>query len=363
MRRLIALFIMLWFALGVGSAAVAEELKLGLLHVNDTHGHLLPFRLYSEDGWGGFARLSRALTRQRADDSYLWLTLHAGDVFQTAPLAAGPAGVFDQAWLRLLGFDGLWGTPLSDSFSGTLDLECMRQMRFDALCLGNHEFDFGYDLLRRHIADTGFAVLCGNVFDNATGAPVAAPSVILQRGAYRIGILGLTTEALVDETTAAIADRVTVQPAIPAARELARELRRQGCAVVIALTHQGFERDVELARSVPELDVVVGGHSHTFLEQPLAVTGGGGNCVLVTQDGCYGRNLGVLRLTLARDDPSQRFSIAAYSGEFIPLSPREPQDGLIESLLHEFERAWHEELPRTVSASAPDPPGAASSPE
>lgn len=335
MRRLIAVFIALLLLLT--SAASAEELKLGILHVNDTHGHLLPFGINHEDGWAGFARLRVAIQRQRADTSYQWLTLHAGDAFQ--------------------------GTPLSILLTGFLDIECLNQMGFDAMCLGNHEFDFGYELIRSRLSDANFAMLSANVIDRERGTPVAPPYVILHRGNYRIGVIGLTTETLALETNPKVADRIVAYPAIPVARQLAGYLRSVGCDVVVVLAHEGYDRDLELAQQAPEIDVIVGGHSHTFLDKPTEVASHIDNpavttqpTVVVTQDGCWAQNLGALKLTFTRDDPSQRFTLASESEQFVPLKPSEPQDDGLLSFLKDYDQRLRAEMDKVVCNAAQDFP-------
>lgn len=318
------------FFLLCAGAVRAEELKLGVLHVNDTHGHLLPFRLHSEDGWAGFARLRVAIQRQRADTGYYWLTLHAGDAFQ--------------------------GTPLSNMLTGFLDIECLNQMGFDAMCLGNHEFDFGYELIRGRLSDANFAMLSANVIDKERGTPVATPYAILRRGDYRIGVIGLTTETLALETNPKIQDRVLAYRAIPVAKQLAGYLRSVGCDVVIVLAHEGYNRDIELARNVPDVDVVVGGHSHTFLTAPTVVDSGEGRSVVVTQDGCYGENLGVLKLTFTRDSAEERFRLAGHEAAFVPLTPGEPQDDGLMAFLNDYDSRLQAEMNKIVCTAAQDFP-------
>src|SRR5512141_1309598 len=114
LRLLTGLLLAACLSSPVAAEAQGQELKLGVLHVNDTHGHLLPFKLNGEAGWGGFPRLKAMLERERADGDYAWITLHAGDLLQ--------------------------GTPLSNLLTGAVDFECLSRMGFDAMCLGNHEF-------------------------------------------------------------------------------------------------------------------------------------------------------------------------------------------------------------------------------
>lgn len=319
-RPLVAFFIAL--ALPAPRALWAETLRLGVMHTNDHHGHLLPFRNEGQDGWGGVARRRVALQRHRADTAYYWLTLDAGDVFQ--------------------------GTPISNLLMGFLDLECMNQMGYDAMALGNHEFDFGYEVLRSRMADVNFPMLCANVVDRERGLPVARPYVILRRGPYRIGVIGITTETLPDETHPKVKDYVISYPG-PIVKGLAQYLRGAGCDIVIALAHQGYQRDLALAREVPELDLIVGGHTHTKLEEPTRV-----GDVLVTQTNGWGRYLGVLKMQFDRDDKSQRFRLTAYENVYQPMTPDLPEDDGLKAFIADYDQRLKQEMSKVVATAAQD---------
>lgn len=305
--------------LTLAAPAWAETLRLGVMHTNDHHGHLLPFRYDGQDGWGGVARRRVAIQRQRADTRYQWLLLDAGDVFQ--------------------------GTPISNLLSGFLDLECMNQMGYDAMALGNHEFDFGYELLRSRMTDANFKVLCANVVDRERGLPVAEPYAIFRRGPYRIGVIGVTTETLPGETHPKVKEYVTAFPS-PVVKGLAQYLRGVGCDLVIALTHQGYGRDLELAREVPELDLIVGGHTHTKLDEPARV-----GDVLVTQTNGWGRYLGVLRMTFDRDGPGERFRLTGYENEYQPMSPELPEDDGLKAFINDYDQRFQQEMGKVVATS------------
>ncbi len=307
-------------------AAFAEELKLGIIHTNDTHGHIMPFRVSGEDGWGGVAKRRVAIQRARADTSYYWLTLDAGDVFQ--------------------------GTPLSNLLTGFLDLECMNQMGYDAMCLGNHEFDFGYDLIRGRMQDANFSMLSANIIDRERGTSVAKPYTILRRGDYRIGVIGITSETLLGETNPRIKESVRAYPAIPVVKSLAGYLRAAGCDIVIALCHQGYDRDLKLAEAVQELDVIVGGHSHTFLTEPTRV----GN-VIVTQAGQWGQSLGELKLTFERPDNSgERFALKNMENEYKPMKPGLSEDDGLMAFIGDYNQRFEAEMGKPVCTAAVDFP-------
>ncbi len=311
-------------ALCAPRSVVAETLKLGLMHTNDHHGHLLPYRDSGQDGWGGVARRRVAIQRERADTSHYWLLLDAGDVFQ--------------------------GTPISNLLTGFLDLECMNQMGYDAMCFGNHEFDFGYELLRSRMADVNFKLLCANVVDKERGLPVAEPYAILRRGPYRIGVIGITTETLTGETHPKAKDYVRAYPS-PIVKGLAQYLRGAGCDIVVALTHQGYQRDVALAREVPELDAVIGGHTHTKLEAPTRV-----GDVLVTQTNGWGRFLGVLKMTFDRADAGQRFKLTAFENKYEPMSPDKPEDDGLKAFIADYDARLRQEMSKVVCTATMDFP-------
>ncbi len=303
--------------------AAPEQLLLGIVHTNDTHGHMLPYRANGVDDWSGVARRRVAIQRARSDTSYYWLALDAGDVFQ--------------------------GTPISNLLTGFLDLECMNQMGYDAMCLGNHEFDFSYDLIRSRMQDVNFPMLCCNVIDKERGVPVTQPYVILRRGDYRIGVIGVTSETLLGETHPKVKDYVDVYPPTPIVQSLARYLRGIGCDIIIALCHEGYNRDLALAEAVPELDVVVGGHSHTFLDEPTLV-----GDVIVTQNGQWAENLGVLKLTFERAAPGERFKLANLQNEYKPLDPAQPQDDGLRAFIGDYEQRFEAEMGKFVCTAAHD---------
>lgn len=336
-RALRSLLLALLLCLTAALSASAEDFLLGIVHSNDSHGNILPFRgkpapdAPSLDGWGGMARRRVAIQRARADLNYQWLTLDAGDVLQ--------------------------GTPLSNLLTGYLDLECMNQMGYEAMTLGNHEFDFGYELLRSRIADVNFPVLCANVVDKERGRPVGEPYVILQRGGYRIGVIGVTTETLLGETIPALASSVDVYPATPVCRELAGYLRSVGCDIVIALTHQGHARDLAMAAQVPDLDVIIGGHSHTFLDAPVQVPAANpAGYVLVAQSWEWGKVLGVKKLRFTRTAPDERLRLAEVLTADVPLSPDLPEDDGLRAFIADYNARFEAEMNRVVATAMHDFP-------
>ncbi len=246
--HLTAWLVALWIgAAGEVAFAGAERIHLVVLHTNDLHGQVVPrpatwLQRPDPPLAGGLARVAAAIRRERA-------VIEAG---------GGTVLVLD-------GGDWFQGTPEGGLDDGRAFLEALAGVGYDALCVGNHEFDLGLDVLRGHLAATKLPALLANVSERRDRfVPLAGtrPSLRFERAGLEILVVGLLTLA-----TPAIA---------PAARELefqapgealARVVTEQGAGadLVIALTHLGIEEDRLLAQAHPELRLIVGGHSHTFL--------------------------------------------------------------------------------------------------
>jgi 5'-nucleotidase len=274
-----------------------EPLRLKIAHVNDTHSALEPVDenlILMVDGGpekvrarlGGMARLKTALDAARAGEPNV-LTLHAGDAVQ--------------------------GTLYFNVFQGAAEFDFLNALGLDAMCLGNHEFDKGPAQLGRMLALARFPVLAANV--DASAEPALAGSFrshVVRRfatatGSEAVAVIGATTP-----TTPLITSdvgRVRFLDPAPVIRALVRELEAKGVNKIILLSHNGYGADQELARVVPGLDVIVGGHSHSLLGDsaalarlglaaagpyPTVVPGPEGAPVLVVQAWRWGEALGEL---------------------------------------------------------------------
>ncbi len=301
----------------------ARAWTLTILHTNDVHSRLIEFdgsgRLCLEPGAdcaGGAARLLAAVRGVRAEGGAVVL-LDAGDQFT--------------------------GTPLFSRRRGAAAARLMRLAGYDAMALGNHEFDLGPQALESFAGELGFPLLAANVEapDRPGLGRLLEPYAIVRRQGRTIGIIG----ALTPETATLAKDAAwaVFRPLAPAVTMAAHELRASGAEVVICLTHQGYVRDLELAASVPGLDVIVGGHSHTELgagpdaagPYPTVVASPRGEPVLVVTDGKWGRRLG--RLDVEFDEAG---TAVAWSGAPLDLGPQAPRDPEGQ----ELERAWTAEL-------------------
>lgn len=247
-------------------AACRDGEKLRLLHFNDFHGQLEP---YAEPGRpdkvAGIARLAAAVATARAE----------------AP---------ERPVLLLFGGDLLQGTVTSSLFLGIPDVALFGKLGVDAAVMGNHELDYGQDVLRRLAARAAFPLLSANVASQPEPLPVR-PYVIVERpGSPRVAVLGLTTGELATATHPRNVIGLSVEEPVAAARRLWPELRDKADMVVV-LSHLGIADDRRLAAALPGLDVVVGGHNHNVYRQP-EMEGG----VAIVQAGERGRWLGRMDL-------------------------------------------------------------------
>lgn len=252
--------------------ALPRSGALTLLHTNDMHAHFLPEPAPWLDGSpaiGGFLRLDAEVRAAREREAPT-LLLDAGDI-QT-------------------------GTPLSeivvDGVRGGGMLRLMDAVGYDAWTLGNHEFDAGADDLAALIAAAPFPVLAANL-EAPGGGPAfvgVSPHVVLDAGELRVGVIGVTTEGLDHLAPLSVRDRA-VATDVPEAVRASLEVLGDQVDLVVVLSHIGVDADRALALAVPDIDVIVGGHSHTALREPERV-----GDTLVVQAGSYTRSLGVLRL-------------------------------------------------------------------
>jgi len=249
----------------------AEPHAVTVLHFNDSHGHLeIPEPEEDEVALGGIARMATVVSQVRAynhEHEASTLVLSAGDVLQ--------------------------GTPLSTVFQGEADFKCLNLLPLDAMCIGNHEFDFGMPNLRKLIDMAEFPVLSANIRRSSDRTRVFDGALVKEIGDEVCVIIGLTTpETSVTTMPSNVAGLLFEDP-VEVARTLVDRILRQRDYLIIALTHLGYEEDLKLAMQVPGLDIIIGGHSHTLPEQEKLV----GDTIVVQANG-YGRFLGQLDLVV-----------------------------------------------------------------
>ncbi len=255
--------------------------RLTILHTNDVHSHLDPFDSNHPKfpDMGGFARRATLINQIRNQREHV-LLLDAGDIFQ--------------------------GTPYFNFFGGKPELELMTRMGYDAATIGNHEFDNGIDHLAKQIDHAGFPFICSNYkFEGTALENKTIPWKVIEKGPFRIGILGLGINPAGLVAPPNYRGMQWLDP-VSTGEETALFLREnQKCNLVIALSHLGLnstpkrpESDQQVASETSSIDVIIGGHSHTFMEEPQNIKNKAGKTVLVNQVGWGGVILGQLDLTM-----------------------------------------------------------------
>jgi 5'-nucleotidase len=266
--------------LGLGlslSSFTAEDVKqITILHTNDVHSHIDPFP--SDDprnpNMGGVARRAALIETIRQDAENV-LLLDAGDIFQ--------------------------GTPYFNYYGGELEFKLMSMMKYDLSTIGNHDFDNGIPGLYAQMPHAKFDFISANYdFKNTMMDGLVKPYKIFVKNGVKIGVfgLGVKLDGLVDKKM--YGETVYSDP-VEVSQDMVRILKHeQKCDLVICLSHLGYEYkndkdmicDLKLATLTQDIDLIIGGHTHTFLDKPTVVKNLVGNEVLVNQVGCYGINLG-----------------------------------------------------------------------
>jgi 5'-nucleotidase len=260
--------------LGPNVLAASRSVKLTILHTNDQHSRIDPFPMDGRDtaGKGGMAHRAALIKQIRQQEKNV-LLLDSGDIFQ--------------------------GTPYFNFFGGELEYKLMSQMGYDVATLGNHDFDNGLTGLERQLQHAKFPFVIANYdFSQTQLAGRFKSYQILEREGIRIGVFGIGIE-LAGLVAEKLHGNTKHLDPIQKATETAAILRKkEKCDLVICLSHLGYKYDTSkvsdqvLATQVPGLDLILGGHTHTFLEKPDVLTGPNGKTVLVNQVGWAGLRLG-----------------------------------------------------------------------
>lgn len=244
-RFLFALPILLFCALAAVSVQAQE---LVILHTNDTHSQIEPYTYKADTNVGGFLRREAYIREVRS--------LHPN-------VLLFDAGDFSQ------------GTPYFNFFKGYTEIYLMKAMHYDAVTLGNHEFDNGCNALAKRIKKADFPFLCANyVFHNKALAKVVRPCMIIEKGGYKVGVFGLTVDlkALIAPST--YKELQYLDP-VESSKKMVQFLQSQNCDLIICLSHLGVEEDqvndYQIAKEVPGIDIIIGGHSHYEMKEPTVI--------------------------------------------------------------------------------------------
>jgi len=259
--------------------------KLTILHTNDVHSRLDPFPMdgSKNQGLGGVAKRATLIKRIRKEQKNV-LLLDAGDIFQ--------------------------GTPYYNFFGGEIEMKVMSELGYDAATLGNHDFDGGLDGLERQLVHTKFPLISSNYdFSNTVMNKKTIPYTIFKKDGIKIGVfgLGISLDGLVLRSN--YADTQYLDPLIEGQKWATFLRNEEKCDYVICLSHLGYKykddsnkiSDVILAQNTNDIDLIFGGHTHTFLNEPDRLQNKDGRPVLVTQVGWAGIVLGRLDVYFERN--------------------------------------------------------------
>jgi len=255
--------------------------KLTILHTNDTHSNIDPFPSNHAKfpGMGGVSRRHALIQKIRQDEEHV-LLLDCGDIFQ--------------------------GTPYFNMFNGELEMKLMSEMGYDAATMGNHDFDIGLEGFKKAKRHAKFSFLCANYdFSETILNGETKRYEIFQKGDLKIGVFGIGIElnGLVTENNYG---KTKYLDPILTANSVAKELKQKGCDLIICLSHLGYNypdstriSDRKLAQNTSNIDIILGGHTHTFLEKPTIEKNKKGKNVLINQVGYAGLYLGKIDIDIS----------------------------------------------------------------
>lgn len=264
--------------------ASSKTKKITILHTNDTHSHIDSFEIDHPKypNMGGVARRASIIEQIRKEENNV-LLLDAGDIFQ--------------------------GTPYFNYYGGELEFKLMSMLKYDVSTMGNHDFDNGIAGFYKQLPHANFDFVSANYdFKNTILDGIVKPYKILIKEGIKIGIFGLGVEldGLVDKK---LYKETVYNDPIEVSKDIVRQLKNEDCELIICLSHLGYLYknepdkicDITLAQKTKDIDLIIGGHTHTFLEKPTVETNLEGKPVLVNQVGCYGINLGRIDFYFTND--------------------------------------------------------------
>lgn len=268
--------------LPVNELAAADPVqKLTILHTNDVHSRIEPFPMDGSrnQGLGGVAARTALINKIRKEEEHI-LLLDAGDIFQ--------------------------GTPYFNIYKGEPEIKAMTAMGYDAGTMGNHDFDLGMENFATQLKHASFPILMSNYdFSGTALEGKTKPYQIFKKGGLQIGVFGVGIElkGLVPEN---LYGKTVYQDPIQAANTTAGYLQKKGCDLVICLSHLGDRytenkvSDEILAKESYDIDLIIGGHTHRFFEEPRKYTNKKGGDIVVNQVGFGGIQLGRLEYEFSR---------------------------------------------------------------
>lgn len=262
--------------------ASGELVKLTVMHTNDMHCHIDPFPADHAEfpGKGGLVRIASMISQARKENPNL-LLLDAGDMFQ--------------------------GTPYFNYFKGDLIIKIMSKMGYDAGTIGNHEFDNGLEDILSAFKLASFPIISSNYdFSDTILANHVVPYQIIKKGRIKIGIYGLGIELTGLVGPLNYGNTQYLDPLENALKMEVLLKKEHACDLVICLSHLGYSygnakiSDTALALQTRFTDLIVGGHTHTFLERPTVLKNADGKAILINQVGWAALALGKIEFIFDR---------------------------------------------------------------
>jgi 5'-nucleotidase / UDP-sugar diphosphatase len=325
---------------------LAQQVSLTILHTNDTHSHLLPFSYPSiappgsdiaalkvRANIGGIARRSTLVKRLRAElekkGTAVWL-MDAGDFFE--------------------------GTPFSTAYRGEADAAAMNAAAYTFGTLGNHDFNTTLSNLKSLIGIFKYPILCANAAEKSTGALLTHASEIRVVGPLKIGIFGLLTKDAADYPAAK--EGITIADEVETSKRMVKALRPQA-NIIIALSHSGKKVDRKIAEAVPEVDIIVGGHTHSrlpvgeFVWHSKELKVDDVNGTVLVQAHQWGGELGSLDLLFGKDARGV-WHVERYRASLIPVTPDIPEDPSVAAVVDKFWKPIAARFGETIGQAAAD---------
>lgn len=265
---------LLCFVLALTCTLFAQDTKkLILLQTSDVHSRLEPITQKGDRNFdeGGFVRRATFLQQFRKEHRNV-LLFDCGDISQ--------------------------GTPYYNLFKGEVEFKLMNEMGYDAVTIGNHEFDFGMENMARLFKMAQFPIVCANYrLDGTPLEGLVKPYVVLEKEGLKIGVFGLGArpEGLIQADKC---EGVIYEDPVAVSNEVAALLKEEGCDVVVCLSHLGIQQDERVIAKTRNIDVWLGGHSHTFMKKPKTYLNADGKEVTLMHSGKSGVRVGRLDLTL-----------------------------------------------------------------
>ncbi len=249
-----------------------KNVKITILHTNDMHSHIHAFKKGRNKGLGGMAARASLINKIRQEEKHV-LVFDAGDIFQ--------------------------GTPYFNFYNGELELKLMSKMKYDGATLGNHDFDNGIQGLMNQLPNANFPFIISNYdFSKTILKDSFKRYKVFKKGKIRIGVFGIGIELNGLVPKKLYQETIYLDPIQSANYHAMLLKKKEKCDLVICLSHLGFKyksnkvSDIVLAKKTNNIDLIIGGHTHTFLKKPVIEYNSENKKVLINQVGWGGINIG-----------------------------------------------------------------------